>query len=143
MKNPIKVIRAAQEKRLSSKEASVIFKERLETIFVRDDNESVANFRLRKTKNISIITSSFKAKGVTVEVLYKLQHEIVASVSVFIKRVLRSYQVEFVSEVVDKDAFSRIVIILRDMYAEDIAHQIICEDFFRIVIDDFLLRSSK
>lgn len=139
MSNPIQVIIKNQEAKkhqiTKHQEAKDLFKGRVR--FRSSPRDVVERNR---------VTALLKTKGFSAKLCMELAFEISKSEKRFLeweKKVCKWRADMTLEDVVLTTNFSKILVSLRELYATDIAEEILYDDAVRIAIDDVLFRPSK
>lgn len=130
--NPKKMIQARKDKKSDRAEVISFLEKRLEYAL------SEKNYKERLE-----IFNAFKAKGVNALIFKGLVETAANNVGVFLRKEIRSMkgtysrgtEVTTLAHVKEGEPFSKILVVVRDLYALDIAQDISCEDAARVVME--------
>jgi len=130
IKSPIAIFNQFQQRKIEKEEAGDIFKQRLEDLFLKTNREEMI-----------ILTKKLSERKVSAKELEALTRKAAENLKAFKKQQLitiHKYKGKTLDEIKDESLFSRLLIILRDLYAQDIASLLPCSIAIDIVLDNFL-----
>jgi hypothetical protein len=137
--NPRQIIQRRQTREAVLVETKELLMSRLEVALSKKNHEEQR-----------LLTNALKAKNIHAVVLKDLTESAARDVNFFLKREIRIMKggqekagsIETLADVKDRDLFSRILIVMRNLYADDIAEHITCEDAARAVVEKLFFHSS-
>ena len=129
--NPAKILRERKQESERRAEALALFTKRLQVAFKKQNKAERTAF-----------VEKLKVAGVSASDLKRLAEEAIRDTGTLIRwerKAVQENKAMTLAEVRGKSAFSKILSILRELYAEDIAEDISFDDAAKVVTQEVLL----
>ena len=129
--NPAKILRDAKAKKVGRQEAAEVLRERLQAAFAKNNKLSQNEF-----------VAALKAQHIEATDMRRLAEESSQDMGVLIKwerKVGQENKATTLAEVKNRSTFSKVLIIIREIHASDIAEGVSFDDAAKLVITEVLL----
>ena len=130
--NPVKALNAIKKRKITRKKAEKSLRERLRDIYGKRNREERALF-----------TEKLKAAGISALEMMCLTEEALKNPNDFIKWEIKSsasYKPQKFSDVKNRTLFSKVLLVVKDLYATDIADDVTFIEAVKIVMHAVLIK---